>query len=153
MALSLAELGIAVVLGLLVFGVTTWRPAAGCAVLALAVPLTAGLGRGTLIPLLRPNEALALAVLAGLAANRFWRPRPLVFNGLDVIVAGFVLGEILIPWLVLFLGTTAAGEDNWRTLVSPVQYPGVYAAFSRSQPGERIPRMRFDLVMQAGVAV
>ena len=153
MALSLAELGIGVVLGLLVFGVTTWRPAAGCAVLALAVPLIAGLGRGTLIPLLRPNEALALAVLAGLAANRFWRPRPLVFNGLDVIVAGFVLGEILIPWLVLFLGTTPAGEDNWRTLLSPVQYLVVYAVFSRCAPSERSVRMMLNLVMLASVAV
>jgi hypothetical protein len=153
MITSMAELGIAALLGFVVLGLTAWRPAVGCAVLAVAVPLTAGLGRGTVIPVLRPNEALALVVLAGLAANRFWRPRPLVFTGLDLIVAGFVMGEVLIPWLVLFLGTTPAGQDTWRTVLSPIQYLVVYVLFSRSDPTPRSLRVTINLVMLASVLV
>jgi hypothetical protein len=153
MGVPLAELGIAAVLGVLVLGLTAWRPAAGCAALALAVPLTAGLGRGTVIPVLRPNEALALLVLAGLAANQFWRPRPLVFSGLDLIVAGFALSEVFIPWLVLFLGTTPAGQDTWRTVLSPLQYLIVYVLFSRSDQTPRSLRLTLNLVMLASVAV
>ena len=150
---SVAELGIAALLGLGVLGLTAWRPAVGCALLAVAVPLTAGLGRGTVIPMLRPNEALALIVLAGLATNHLWRPRPLVFTGLDLIVAGFALAEVLIPWLFLFLGTTPAGQDAWRTVLSPLQYLVVYLLFSRSDPTPRILRVTLNLVMLASVLV
>jgi hypothetical protein len=153
MGVSPAELGIAGLVGLLVVGLTVWRPAAGCAVFALAVPLTAGLGRGTVIPFLRPNEALALLVLVGLAGNHLWRPRPLAFNGLDLIVAGFALGEVLIPWLVLYLGTTPANQDNWRTVLSPIQYLVVYVLFSRSDPSPRNLRLMLNLVMLASIVV
>jgi hypothetical protein len=153
MGVSPAELGIAGLTGLLVVGLTAWRPAAGCALFALAVPLTAGLGRGTVIPFLRPNEALALLALLGLAANHLRRPRPLVFTGLDLIVAGFALGEVLIPWLVLYLGTTPASADNWRTVLSPIQYLVVYVLFSRSEQTPRSLRLTINLVMVASVVV
>jgi hypothetical protein len=153
MGISMTELVIAALLASLVLGLTAWRPAAGCAALALAVPLTAGLGRGTVVPVLRPNEALAVLVLTGLAANHFWRPRPLVFNGLDLIVAGFALGEVLIPWLVLVLGTTPAGLDTWRTVLSPIQYLVVYLLFSRSNATPRTLRLTLNLVMLASIVV
>ena len=40
------------------------RPIFGCALLAVGVPLTTALGRGTVIPLLRVNEAILLDATA-----------------------------------------------------------------------------------------
>ena len=140
-------------LGLGVVGLSAWRPSAGCALMALAVPLTAGLGRDTLIPLLRPSEAMAIAVLAGLALNRLWRPRRLAFTGLDLAVLGFALGSVVIPVLVLTLTRISADLDTWRTVLSPVQYLAVYVMFSRCEPTLAVTRVIFNLMMAASIVV
>ena len=106
-------------LGLGVVGLSAWRPSAGCALMALAVPLTAGLGRDTLIPLLRPSEAMAIAVLAGLALNRLWRPRRLAFTGLDLAVLAFALGSVVIP--VVVLTSKDITPDDRRRLTGSVE--------------------------------
>ncbi|HXL15912.1 MAG TPA: hypothetical protein VN961_00170, partial [Streptosporangiaceae bacterium] len=93
----------AVAVGLLLFALTVWRPAAGCAGLALLVPLTGGIGRDTVIPVLRPSEALAIVVLAGLLCNIALRRRRLVFVGLDLVVLLFVLVEVLVPMLTILV--------------------------------------------------
>jgi len=72
------------------------RPALACAVLAVAIPLTAGLGRGTVVPVLRVNEALLLVVAAGVVLGRLPRRRELPFGGLDLAVLAFCLGSVLI---------------------------------------------------------
>lgn len=149
----MAALGVAVGLGLLLLGLSAWRPSAGCALMALAVPLTAGLGRDTVIPLLRPSEAIAIAVLAGLILHRLWRPRPLVFTGLDLAVLGFALGTVLIPTMVLLLTRISAGLETWRTVMSPIQYLAIYFVFSRCEPSAAETRRILNLMMLASVVV
>ena len=105
-------LGIFAAVGAAVLGLTIWRPAIGCAVLALAIPLTTGLGRNTVIPLLRPNEALLLLVAAGLVAHYLPRRRYLAITGLDLLVGSFAVGSALIPSLVLFVTHSEAGLDQ-----------------------------------------
>ena len=56
--------------GLVLFGLTVRRPAMGCAVLALAVPFTAGLGRDTVGPPFRTSEAV-VAILGLASLVRF----------------------------------------------------------------------------------
>ncbi|TMD96756.1 MAG: hypothetical protein E6I72_08595 [Chloroflexi bacterium] len=136
-----------------IVGLTAWRPGAGCALIALAVPLTAGLGRDTLLPLLRPSEALVMSVLAGVLLNRLWRPRPLYFSGLDLAVFGFSIGSVLIPTLVLLLTRIQADLDTWRTIMAPVQYLAVYLVFSRSQLSPRATRITLNLMMLASIVV
>jgi hypothetical protein len=139
--------------GLLVAGLATWRPSLGCALLALAVPLTAGLGRDTVIPLLRPSEALAIAVMAGLILHRLMRPRPLTFSGLDVAMVAFALGSVLIPALVLLLTHVRADLETWRTVLSPLQYLIIYVLFSRCEPPTARVRLVMNLMMLASVVV
>src|ERR1700674_917267 len=144
---------IAAALGLLVVGLTARRPSLGCAAMALAVPLTAGIGRDTLIPLLRPSEAIVLAVLAGVVINRIWRPRPLLFTGLDLAVLVFALGSVLIPVVVVLIARIRADLDTWRTVISPIQYLAVYFVVSRSEPSPRVTRLILNLMMLASVVV
>jgi hypothetical protein len=64
--------------------VVALRPSAGAYLLISTTPLIAGIERGQLIPLLRPNEAVLLVVALGLALRGLtelargatWRPRP-----------------------------------------------------------------------------
>ena len=51
------------------------RPAVAAYALIVVTPLTAGIDRGAAIPLLRPNEALAAAVAAGLVIRALLRAR------------------------------------------------------------------------------
>jgi hypothetical protein len=149
----LTALIIAAALGLLVIGVSAARPSVGCAAMAVAVPLTAGIGRATLIPLLRPSEAIVLAVLAGVVINRTWRPRPMHFTGLDLAVLGFALGSVLIPVVVLLMTRLSADLDTWRSVISPIQYLAVYFVVSRSDPSPRATRAILNLMMLASVVV
>ena len=52
---------------------TVWRPALGCALLVLGIPLTGGLARGSLVPVLRVNEALLLILVSALVVRAYGR--------------------------------------------------------------------------------
>jgi hypothetical protein len=139
--------------GALFLGLTIWRPVFGCALLALAIPLTTGLGRDTLIPLLRPNEALLLVVALGLMAHYIPRRRSLAISGLDVLVGTFVVGSVLIPALLLFVSHYDADLDRWQTVLGPVQFLMVYLVFSRTELSDRSLRLCLKLAMLASVIV
>ncbi len=89
--------------GLAFVALTAWRPAIGCGLFALSIPLTTGLGRGTIIPLLRPNEAILLMLLAGLALYHLRRRPQRPVTSLDLAVGSFAIGVVVIAVLVLFL--------------------------------------------------
>ena len=61
---------VAAAAGLALVLVAASRPAIACVLLAAAIPLTAGLGRGTVLPVLRVNEALLLLVVGGVLLAR-----------------------------------------------------------------------------------
>ena len=130
---------------------TARRPAAGCAALAIGIPLTGGLGRGAAVPLLRVSEALLLVAVAGLALHLLPRRRPLRFTGLDLAVVAFCLVTVVVPASVVVLGRGAAGLDDWRTVVSPLQYLAVYLLFSRTVMTERDRRLVLQLTMAASL--
>jgi O-antigen/teichoic acid export membrane protein len=138
-------------LGLLVF--TIRRPVIGCAALVLSVPLTAGLARGAVIPVLKPSEAILLVVLAGVVAHQVTTRSVRSISGLDVIVGAYVIGSVLIPWMVLFLTRAPATLDTWRTVLSPVLFFIVYYVFSRTQLNDRDLRIVLNCALAAGVIV
>ncbi len=139
--------------GLVLFGLTVWRPAMGCAVLTLAVPLTAGLGRNTVVPLFRTSEAVVAIV--GLACLVRFLPRKsrVPFTGLDIAVAAYCLCGLIVPALVLIVGHVSAGFDVWRVIFAPAQYLLIYLVFSRSGLTGRSLFTILNLAMAASVVV
>lgn len=138
-------------LGLLIL--TAWRPALGCALLAVAIPLTGGISRGSVVPFLRLNEALLLVVVGGVLVHELPRRRPLPFSGLDIVVLAYCLGGVLIPWAVLALTHADVDQDTWRAVVAPVQYLLVYLLFSRVEFSERELRLTLNLTFAASAVV
>lgn len=133
--------------------VAVWRPAVACALLAAAIPVTAGLGRGTVIPLLRVNEALLLVVVGGWLLHNLPRRRSLAFNGLDLAVFAFCVGGVVIPWALLFLTRQAADLSEWMIIVGPVQYLIVFLLVSRTEFSSSELRLFLNLVMLASIPV
>jgi hypothetical protein len=75
-------------LGGTVFARIVWQPLFGAWLFLLASPLIAGIGRGTLGAVLRPNEALLLFILAALGVRALLlmlsgRYRPAAFDSMD----------------------------------------------------------------------
>ena len=143
--------GLFALAGVALVVLTAWRPAAGCAVLALAVPLTAGLGRDTVLPLVRTNEAIAACVLLGLLLHELDGRGRGRFTGLDLAVVAYTAGAVLVPTLVLFVTRTPTGIPVWRTVFGPVQYVVVFWIFSRSALRGRDLISILNLTMLASV--
>ena len=141
--------------GLAFLVLTFWRPAAGCGLLVLLTPLTTGLGRGTIVPFLRPNEALLLALLASLALHRLHHPHPRPITSLDLAVGSFAIGTVVVPSLVLLVSNQPGlpGTDTLRDVLAPAQFLLVYLVFSRTPLSSRSVTMILNLAMLAGVIV
>ena len=121
----------ALVAGMAIIILTARRPIVGCALLAVGVPLTTALGRDTVIPVLRPNEAILLLVLAGLALHQLWTRQAFAYHQLDIAILLFSVVSVLIPWLVLFLAQSWIDFDTWRAVLGPLQFLAVYWCFAQ----------------------
>jgi hypothetical protein len=129
------------------------RPVFGCALLAVGVPLTTALGRGTVIPLLRVNEAILLLVLAGLALHYLLtRPSPSLV-GIDIAVASFAVGTSIIPWLVLDFGRVDMDFDTWRAVLGPLQFLAVYFCFAQLRASDNDLKWLLNLTLLTSVIV
>lgn len=132
---------------------TIRRPAFGCAALILLVPLTAGLARGAIVPVLKPSEAILLVVLAGVVVHDMAVRRTRSVSGLDMAIGAYVIGSVVIPWMVLTLTHYPADTDTWRTVLSPALLLAVYYLFARDTLPEGTMRTFLNLAMLAGVIV
>src|SRR5437762_2191377 len=147
-----------VLVGLAALGLmalTARRPAVGCGVFAFLVALTTGLGRDTVVPLLRPNEALLLILLAGLAIHHLPRARSWPVTGLDLAVTGFSVGVVVVALSVLVLtGSPYLGDsDTLRSVLSPLQLLVIYLVFSRVELTGRDVQVLLNLTMLSSVLV
>jgi hypothetical protein len=137
--------------GVAVVALTARYPVFGCAALAIGVPLTTALGRDTLIPVLRPNEAILLLVLAGLGLRYLWTRPSVSYIGLDVAIVIFAVGSSLIPWLVLWFGRVPMDFDTWRAVLGPLQFLAVYVCFAQVRGTDRSVRWLLNLALLATV--
>jgi hypothetical protein len=138
---------------LALLALTIRRPALACAMLALAIPLSAGMARGAVVPVLRVNEVLLMVVAVGFLVHHFLRWRPLTYTGFDIVISGFCLLNVAIPWAVILLSRVDAALDNWLVVLGPIQYLLVYVVYSRTQFTAADLRLFFNACMLASIPV
>lgn len=154
-ALSLYPAALALIGALGLLALTAWRPAIGLAVYAFSISLTTGLGRGTLIPVLRPNEAILLVVVSGLALHYLPRRQRRPITSLDLAMGAYAIGVVVISSLVLILSRSPHlfDPDTLRGVLSPLQLLLVYAVYSRVDLGGRAVQAVLNLTMLASIFV
>jgi len=154
-ALALYPAGLALMGALALLALTAWRPAIGLGVYAFSISLTTGLGRGTIIPVLRPNEAILLVVVSGLALHYLPRRQRHPITALDLAVVAYTVGVVLISSLVLILSRSPYlfNSDTLRAVLSPLQLLLVYVIYSRVDLTSRAIRVILNLTMLASVFV
>jgi putative peptidoglycan lipid II flippase len=124
---------IAVVLaGALGIGVWVYlRPAAAAYLLIFFTPLTAGIDRGTVLPVLRPNEALAALVGVALAVRWLIRARtgsvrmPRM-NAIDGSLVGLAVFSSVAPLLMMLARRREISADDLQYAIVLWKYLAVY---------------------------
>src|SRR5258708_2354072 len=154
-ALALYPVGLALIGALALLALTAWKPAIGLAVYAFSISLITGLGRGTLIPFLRPNEAVLLVVVSGLALHYLPSRGRRTITTVDLAVGAYTVGVVLISSLVLILSRSPYlfNSDTLRAVLSPLQLLLVYVIYSRVDLTSRAIRVILNLTMLASVFV
>jgi hypothetical protein len=123
--------------------VLVWRhPVAAAVLLASITPLVAGIDRGRIVPVLRPNEAL-VGFLAGVLLLRAlvttptgWRPR-IRLNRIEVTLVAMALANSVLPLAVMVVrGRTIEPDDLSYALVL-WKYLALYAVIRCSVRTER----------------
>jgi hypothetical protein len=98
----------AALIGLTLLAATAWRPILAVYIYVVTLPFIAGIGRGKLVPLVRPNEALLAAVIAGVLIGCYVRfvaahTAKFRFTRLDFVLAAFVALSVVWPVCSLLL--------------------------------------------------
>jgi hypothetical protein len=107
------------------------HPAIGAYVLIGVTPLVAGMDRGLVIPVLRPNEAVLALVGAGLAVRGVVRAasgslsRPTV-NSTDVSIILLAVASSVVPLLWMVARGAAVAQDDLLYALMVWKYYGVY---------------------------
>jgi hypothetical protein len=113
--LALSAMGVLALVGL--FAAAAYRPVFATYAYLGTLPIIAGIDRGHLIPLVRPNEALLVVLLAGALVGGYLRwcrgeRVPLQLHQLDIPIGVFLLMSTAWPLLSFMLrGQTPATSD------------------------------------------
>jgi hypothetical protein len=124
-----AALAVAAVIGL---SIVVWRKPAVAAFLIIGLtPLVAGIDRGRLVPVLRPNEALAV-FLAGILTLRFFvRYRPgtplrLRVGRIEASLIAIAVSSSILPLAWMFLQSKEISGDDISYALVLWKFLGVY---------------------------
>lgn len=104
--IAFAAIGVLVLIGL--FAAAAYRPIFATYAYLGTLPIIAGIDRGNLIPLVRPNEALLAVLIAGALAGGYFRwcrgdRVPLELHKLDIPIGVFLLMSTAWPLLSLIM--------------------------------------------------
>jgi hypothetical protein len=142
-------------------GVGAWvfaRPAVAAYLLIFFTPLTAGIDRGTLLPVLRPNEALALLVGVALAVRWLVRlrtggvrmPR---MNSLDGVFVGLAVFSSVVPLVMMLARHREITADDLQYTIVLWKYLAVYFIIRFSVTTEKQAYWCIGLSMAAACIV
>ncbi|WP_199512405.1 lipid II flippase MurJ [Nucisporomicrobium flavum] len=142
-------------------GLGTWivlRPAVAAYLIIALTPLTAGIDRGTLLPVLRPNEALALCCGAALLLRylltvRSGAVRLLRIDRLDVALLGLAVCSSVVPLLMMLARRREITADDLQHAIVLWKYLGVYLIVRFSVRDARQAYRCLALSMAAAVVV
>jgi len=136
------------------------RPSLGAYLLLATTPLLAGIGRGSLVPFLRPGEvvlalvagALALRTIVLLVRGDAWRPR---LTAVDAMVVLLALAGSLVPLLLMAARGREISGDDLQFATYLWKYAAVFFVVRASVRTEREVRtcLAIVLVMTAVVGV
>jgi hypothetical protein len=152
-----ARLLVGLFAGVLV-GATALRPATAAYVLIGVTPLVAGIDRGLLIPVLRPNEALLVLVAAGLLARGVVRaasgPIPrLEVDATDASILLLALASSLLPLAWMAARGRHVEQDDLLYALMMWKYLGVYLIARVSVRTERQVRRCLWIAMISAALV
>lgn len=134
------------------------RPVAGAVLLVFVTPLVAGIDRGRLIPVLRPNEALVLLV-AGVLLLRWLCSVPtgvrwhLSLTRIEKAMVAMAVANSVLPLLVMTLRGQAIEPDDITYALVLWKYLMVYAAVRACVRTQREVMMCLVAAMSAAVLV
>ena len=125
---TLAVVGVG---GLALAGAVALHPRFAAFVLIAATPLIVGIERGSVIPILRPNEALALVLATGLCARlageiiagKSFRPR---FGRVDVAILALAVTGSVLPLLWMHARGAEITRDDILYGLTLWKYFGLY---------------------------
>lgn len=137
---------------------TATCPVVGAAVYLLATPLIVGLGRDSIVPLLRPNELLLLLLAAAVAIHLALgapdrRKPPFTLDRLDVALLMLATSGSVLPLLVRFGRDLPITTDDALYAFVLWKYLLVYFVFKVAVQTERQLRLCLGTILLAAAVV
>ena len=125
------DLAIVLVAAIAVVALVALHPPVGAFLLLAATPLIAGIDRDTLMPLLRPSEAVVAVVLGGLAARGLFEvargaPLRVRLTRVDSALIAFALAGSVLPLLWLLARGDALTRDDVLYALQVWKYVAIF---------------------------
>ena len=152
------RLALVICLGLAVIACVCARPALGGYLVIGLTPLTAGIDRGHAVPVLRPSEAVALAVGVALAARALvrWRtgaaPR-VRLSRIELAIVLMALSNSVVPMLWMTARQQPITQDDILYALVMWKYAGIYLIVRSSITTYRQAMRCYWLSLAAGSVV
>ncbi|MGH3788084.1 MAG: hypothetical protein ACRDRG_16400 [Pseudonocardiaceae bacterium] len=154
--LALSAVGVLVLVGM--FAAAAYRPVYATYAYLGTLPLIAGIDRGNLIPLVRPNEALLIVLLAGALVGGYFRwcrgeRVSLQLHRLDIALGAFVLMATAWPLLSLMLRGQAPVTSELAAVLPVCKLVAIYLLVRFSVTTDAQVVWCFRLVLWPGAVV
>ena len=156
--IALAAIGVLALVG--IFAAAAYRPIFATYAYLGTLPLIAGIDRGHLIPLVRPNEALLVVLLAGALTGAYlqWcrgERIPLQLHQLDIPLGIFLLASTAWPLLSMLLRGQTLTSSDLAAVLPICKLVAIYllVRFSVSTEGQLVRCFRLIVWPGAVVAV
>jgi hypothetical protein len=156
--IALAAIGVLALVG--IFAAAAYRPIFATYAYLGTLPLIAGIDRGHLIPLVRPNEALLVVLLAGALTGAYlqWcrgERIPLQLHQLDIPLGIFLLASTAWPLLSMLLRGQTLTSSDLAAVLPVCKLVAIYllVRFSVSTDGQLVRCFRLIVWPGAVVAV